>query len=1166
MQAPPPDHGRDATVTAVLGPTNTGKTHFAIDRMLSHRSGVIGFPLRLLAREVYDRIVALRGPRAVALITGEEKIAPADAPFVICTVEAMPLDWGAEFVAVDEIQLCADPDRGHVFTDRLLRARGTQETLFLGAESVRGRIAALIPKARFVTRPRFSTLSYEGPKKLSRLPPRSAVVAFSVESVYAIAELMRRQKGGAAVVMGALSPRTRNAQVALYQNGDVEHLVATDAIGMGLNLDLRHVAFAGTTKFDGRRHRDLTPQEMAQIAGRAGRHLADGTWGVTGEAAAPDEDALEQIAAHRFDPAPRLMWRNARLEFGAVPALLRSLEVAPPHRDLQRAREAEDVEALRALWADAEVARMAVGGPAVRLLWDVCQTPDFRKTGAQEHAQLLGRIYRFLQADAGVIPSDWIEGQVGRLDRTDGDIDALSKRLAHVRTWTYVANRGRWVDDPAGWRERTRAVEDRLSDALHDRLTKRFVDRRTSVLMQRLKQKERLVAEVSDTGEVTVEGHGVGRIEGFRFRPDPSAGAEELKTLRAASLQALQAQFAHRADRFYNAPDTEIDVTEQGGLMWGADAVGRLEPGADQLSPRVRAFVEDDIDPAVGEKVARRLTHWIERKVKALFEPLTALRDDPALSGLARGVAFQLVEALGVIPRRQIAEDVKQLDQESRALLRKHGVRFGQHHVFMPALLKPAPTRFRILLWSLFAKFDEFPAPPPPGHVTIAALPGAPEGFYVRAGYRLCGTRALRIDMLERLADLLRAVDPRAGFEAAPEMLSITGCTLDQFADLMAGLGFHGEKGERPKAARQRASAAVPAAAVAPPSEDGPGIAAAGDARVPDAAAAPDPSGAAMPDEAAESGDRPAEDAARSAAEPAVAAPPEAEASEAGASESEASGDGPRGMAVSGRDAAGTAPGEVGLAAGHEDDGTAPPEAAEAPPPRGDGEDAAEDPDAAELRAGAGDSAAPAPAATDAPPLGPVEMEAFYTFTLAPRRPPRERGPRREGQRPDGQRRGGPAAARTDAGAHGAPAGAGAAAAGAQAVPGPGQEEGRAARNRDDGERHGRPRGDAARRGDGPRGDGPRPDGPRPEGQRRDGHRHDGNRHDGATQGGAGAGQRPHKGAGGGKPGQRAGGPTGRPPRDDTPRVFSASPRDDRGKTADPDSPFAILKQLKDRL
>jgi ATP-dependent RNA helicase SUPV3L1/SUV3 len=1076
MTMPPPD--RDATVTAVLGPTNTGKTHFAIERMLAHRSGVMGFPLRLLAREVYDRVVAMRGPRAAALITGEEKIAPAQAQYVLSTVEAMPLDWGAEFVAVDEIQLCADPDRGHVFTDRLLRARGTQETLFLGSDTMRARIAALIPKARFVSRPRFSQLTYAGGKKISRLPPRSAVVAFSVEEVYAIAELIRRQKGGAAVVMGALSPRTRNAQVALYQNGDVEHLVATDAIGMGLNLDLRHVAFAGTAKFDGRRMRRLEPQELAQIAGRAGRHLTDGTFGVTGQAGPLDPDVAEAIVGHRFDPAPKLQWRNHALEFGQVEALIRSLERSPPHPDLQRAREADDLLALRSLWAMPGMQDAARGGAAVRLLWDVCQIPDFRKSSPQEHASLLERIYRFLLSDAGVIPGEWIEAQLARLDRTDGDIDALSRRLAYVRTWTYVANRGRWLDDADGWRDRTRAVEDRLSDALHERLTQRFVDRRTSVLMQRLKQKERLVAEVSDTGDVSVEGHPVGRLEGFQFRPDPSAGAEELKTLKAASLQALQAHLSQRADKFYNSPDTEIDATDQGGLMWGADAVGRLEAGPDPLSPQVRAFVDESADPAIGEKVARRLGHWIERRIKALFEPLIAMRDDPAMTGLARGVAFQLVEALGVLPRRQIADDVKALDQEGRAALRKHGVRFGQHHVFMPALLKPAPTRFRLLLWALHAKLDEFPSAPPPGLVTIPAQPGAPEGFYVRAGYRLCGPRALRIDMLERLADMIRQKDVRAGFEATPEMLSITGCTLDQFAELMKGLGYAAERGERAKAAR----APTPAPETA------------GESAAPTAEA-----GTSEPSHVQES----------PAAETEASAEAEHKAQNAEAA------DGAHDQGVGSDPVASYAQAEA-----------AEPETAGAEP---------SEPEASETTAGG------EPSAADAAPGAAVETEAFYTFTLAPRRPPRERhGPRRGG---DAEQQRGP-------GRDG----------GRREGRGPQGAEGQRPANRHGGGRNDGAPAPAAAEGARPAPQRAEQAGGGQHGQRRGGfadggHKAGGGKHGGGKPGGGG-----HGGAGGkGRPDQGR-----RPPREEQPRAFTSSPKSEGG--ADADNPFAILKQLRDKL
>ncbi|MBA3324051.1 MAG: hypothetical protein H0T41_01800, partial [Rhodobacteraceae bacterium] len=773
-------------VTAMLGPTNTGKTHYAIERMLAHRTGVIGLPLRLLAREVYDRIVSLRGPSVVALITGEERIVPARAAYWVCTVEAMPLDLLPEFLAVDEIQLCGDPDRGHVFTDRLLNARGVSETMFLGSDTMRGRIASLAPGTRFLHRERFSRLSYAGARKISRMPPRSAVVGFAVEDVYAIAELIRRQKGGAAVVMGALSPRTRNAQVDLYQNGDVDYLVATDAIGMGLNLDIAHVAFSGLTKFDGRRRRHLAPNELAQIAGRAGRYTTDGTFGVTGEAGPLDPEVVEAIETHRFTPLARLQWRNNRLDFGSPEALIASLEAPSQHPDLARAREADDLATLRALIEIPDVRARLRDFRDVRLLWGVCQIPDFRKVSPAEHASLAARLFGFLH-DGGRVPTDWLATQIQRIDRTEGDIDALSKRLAYIRTWTYVAQRRAWVDDADHWRDETRAVEDRLSDALHAQLTQRFVDRRTSVLMRRLKQKESLVALVTDSGEVSIDDQFIGRLEGFRFRLDPTADPEQAKTLRAAGVGALAPTLSLRADKFYNAPDPEIDVTEQGGLMWGEYAVGKLVAGPEALSPQVQPFVDDDVAPEVAEKVRRRLGHWMDRRIVALFAPLIALRDDEALTGMARGIAFRLVEALGVIPRGEIADDVKGLDQDGRASLRKHGVRFGQYTVFQPLMLKPAPTRLRLVLWALKDGLDEFPSAPPPGLVTVPAPPGAPQGYYARAGYRLAGDRAIRIDMLERLADMIRGLDAQAGFEASADMLSITGLSQDQFARLMHG-------------------------------------------------------------------------------------------------------------------------------------------------------------------------------------------------------------------------------------------------------------------------------------------------------------------------------------------------------------------------------------------
>ena len=785
-------------VVAVLGPTNTGKTTCAIERMLGHRTGVIGLPLRLLAREVYDRIVDARGPSVVALVTGEERIVPPRTQYWVCTVEAMPDGMGCDFLAVDEIQLCADPERGHVFTDRLLRARGLHETLLLGSDTMRGPIRALIPNAQFLQRERMSNLSYIGSKKISRIKPRSAVVGFSVDNVYAIAELIRRQKGGAAVVMGALSPRTRNAQVEMYQNGDVDYLVATDAIGMGLNLDVDHVAFSALSKFDGRRMRPLAPNELAQIAGRAGRGMKNGTFGVTADASPLEEPVVQAITEHRFTPLKKLIWRNHALQFGSIDRLISSLEQPPQDEMLVRARQADDLGALKELGGAAEVVARCTDGPSVRLLWDVCRIPDFRGISHVEHASLLEQIFHYLH-ELGTIPNDWLAGHIQRIDRVDGDIDALSKRLAYIRTWTYVAQRKGWVDDESHWRDATRSVEDRLSDALHERLTQRFVDRRTSVLMRRLGQKEAMVAEVSNTGDVTVEGEHVGKLEGFRFSLDKNATGAEAKTVKTAALQALAPQFHLRADRFYNAPDTEIDFTEQGGLMWGSDAVGKLVAGAEPLKPLVEVFVDDVAGPDVAQKVQRRLQHFIDRKIAALFEPLLNLSRDEEIGGLARGFAFQMVEALGVLPRAQVANEVKALDQEARGVLRKHGIRFGQFTIFMPLLLKPAPTRLRLVLWSLQNGLETFPEAPPPGLVTIPADKDQPQGADTMAGYRIAGERAIRIDMLERLADMLRNEDTRGGFEAKADMLSITGMTLEQFADLMQGLGYKAERGERPK-------------------------------------------------------------------------------------------------------------------------------------------------------------------------------------------------------------------------------------------------------------------------------------------------------------------------------------------------------------------------------
>ena len=785
-------------IRAVLGPTNTGKTRFAIEQMLTHRTGVIGLPLRLLAREVYDQVRQECGPSAVALVTGEERIIPKRARYWVCTVEAMPVASGADFLCVDEIQLCGDRERGHVFTDRLLRARGQVETVFLGSETMRPAISRLVDGVQFERRERFSSLSFAGSRRISRMRPRSALVAFSVEEVYAVAEIVRRQRGGAAVVMGALSPRTRNAQVELYQNGDVDFLVATDAIGMGLNLNIDHVAFVGFTKFDGNRIRRLAPNEIAQIAGRAGRFRSPGTFGTTADAEPLDAHTVSSIEGNRFRNLHALQWRSSDLDFRSADTLMDSLRQASGNPMLARAAEAEDMAALREISEFAEVRKRLRSPADVKLLWGVCQIPNFLSSPGSEHAELIRTVFMYVR-DEGFIPDEWLEGQVRRIDRIDGEVDALARRIAGIRIWTYVSQRPDWVENAGYWRERTRAVEDRISDALHAGLTKRFVDRRTSVLLKRMKQKEALVATVNAQGEVDVEGEHVGRIEGFRFVQAEASTPEEQRAVKAASLKVLAPEYALRAGRMSNAPSNEFDLTEQGGLMWGEHSVGKLVPGKGGLEPEIEAFVDEQAGSEVREKVERRLRAFVEQKISGTCEAIRELAADEEITGLARGVAYRIVETFGVIDRSAIADDVKELDQENRKLLRRHGVRFGQRTIYVHPVLRPEATRWRIVLWSLAGGLEEFPPPPPPGLVTVPADPAMPKGYYPLSGYSRVGDMAIRIDMLERLLNLLREEDSRQGFEATADMLSITGMTLEGFAGLMRGLGYSASRFERPK-------------------------------------------------------------------------------------------------------------------------------------------------------------------------------------------------------------------------------------------------------------------------------------------------------------------------------------------------------------------------------
>jgi ATP-dependent RNA helicase SUPV3L1/SUV3 len=774
---------------AVLGPTNTGKTHLAIERMLGHRSGMIGFPLRLLARENYDRIVKLRGARSVALITGEEKILPPNPSYFVCTVESMPLDRQVDFLAVDEIQLCADPERGHVFTARLLHARGMHETMLLGADTIKPLMRKLVPEIGYVSRPRFSTLSYTGYKKVTRVPPRSAVVAFAIADVFSLAELIRRQRGGTAVVLGALSPRARNAQVGMFQAGEVDYLVATDAIGMGLNMDLDHVAFARTGKFDGRGPRRLTAAEMAQIAGRAGRHMSDGTFGTTAEQGPLDPDIVEAIETHRFDPLTRLNWRNHRLRFESVAALQKSLDEKPSIPGLVQAREADDHRVLQALARNREIAELATHPGAVRLLWEVCQIPDFRKVMSESHTRLLAHCFLHLAGPAERLPIDWIAGQMTNLDRTDGDIDTLMARIAHVRTWTYITHRGDWVDDAPAWQERARGIEDRLSDALHESITQRFVDRRSAFLVRQLASEGELMAAVSSVGKVLVEGVYVGRLDGLRFVPDSVDGVETRMLISAAS-RVLRGEVAARARLLAADPDDAFAIDAGGELIWRGGHVGRMVAGEQLLTPRAEPLAGDFIEGEARDKVRRRLQEFLHNEIERRLAPLFAARALP-LGGVGRGLVFQLVDALGCLPMTALGRQATALDPLDRSALSRLGVRFGTESIYFEPLLRVDAMRFRALLWAVR---QGRPVPPLPSARRLARPievdPALPASFYAAIGLRVVEDLGLRPDRLERLAAAARRLARRGPFAAGVELTAIAGVEPPALRRLLSALGY----------------------------------------------------------------------------------------------------------------------------------------------------------------------------------------------------------------------------------------------------------------------------------------------------------------------------------------------------------------------------------------
>jgi len=799
----------EAPVRAILGPTNTGKTYLAIERMCAHSSGVIGFPLRLLAREVYDRVVGLKGANQVALLTGEERIVPPQARYVLCTAESMPVADGKEaqrgdlprdfaFAAIDEAQLGVDPERGHVFTDRMLRARGREETLILGSDSLKPMIRELLPEAEIVSRPRFSTLRYAGSTKLSRLPPRSAVVAFSAEQVYALAEMLRRFRGGAAVVMGALSPATRNAQVAMFQRGEVDYLVATDAIGMGLNMDVTHVAFAGLEKFDGRRDRRLSIAEMAQIAGRAGRHQRDGSFGTLGLGGDGgltfSDEEISAIEDHRFRPLDHLYWRSSELDFTDVGSLIASLEAPSEDPLLRPAPLAVDLAVLKLIAEDPAV--LDKRGAIARRLWAACGLPDFRKVGPMHHARMVRRIFGYI-GEGGHIPHEWFAAEVARLDNVSGDIEALADRLAGVRSWAYIAHRRDWLADPAKWATRTIEVESRLSDALHERLTQRFVDRRTAVLVRDIgaRGSDALPVTVAADGEVSVGPEPIGHLSGFEFRVDPSARLADKRLLLAAAERRLGDELERRAKALLDAPDDafELIVDDQGSVAvgWQGHLLARLAPGRSLLEPALRTSrALDRLSVQSRAALRGRLEAWLDASVAehlGTLKRLAGAATDPRSSPGVRALAAMIADAGGVAPRRTMQAPIAELEPADRRALYRLRVRLGPLDVFVPPLLKPTAQRWRAALGAVRTG-QELPALPMPGAILLG--PEAdPRG--AAHAYRRVGREWLRIDLADRLASHAHKVRSEGGKDPVDAKLARSvGLSAEGIAKLMIEIGF----------------------------------------------------------------------------------------------------------------------------------------------------------------------------------------------------------------------------------------------------------------------------------------------------------------------------------------------------------------------------------------
>jgi ATP-dependent RNA helicase SUPV3L1/SUV3 len=779
-------------ITAVLGPTNTGKTFLAIETMLSFDSGMIGFPLRLLAREVYDKIIKKINPDKVALITGEEKIIPTNAKYFLCTVESMPINKNLDFVGIDEIQMCADHERGHIFTDRLLNLRGEKLTMFMGSSTIKSIVSKLGEDTEFINKDRLSKLSYVGHKKISRINRKTAIIAFSTEEVYAIAELVRRQKGGAAIIMGSLSPKTRNSQVELYQSGDVDFLVATDAIGMGINMDLENVFFSNLKKFDGKKLRRLNLSEIGQIAGRAGRFLNDGSFGITGDCKEINSEEVDLLEKHKFEEIKMLFWRNSNLNFNNSLSLIKSLDERPNKSWLRKIHECEDEKVLKYFLKDMNLHNINNDKKTLELLWECCQIPDFVKKTYGNHLEVISKVFGFLNGKEGKINNDYMRLQLMKLDKLEGNVDSLSNRIANVRTWSYVSNKINWVENQSYWIEKTKLLEDRLSDRLHEELTKTFIDKRASVLVRGLKQDMEFKTEIMEDDKVIINEQFIGNLKGLKFEMDLKSGALEtdIKSLKKAARQTVGPELLKRIQSII---DTGlIEIKDDFKIYWKNFAIAKLEAGKDYLNPEFFLIVDDILENNEKQKLSDFIEKWIKEKINFVLKSLIDLKNLKESNSSIKALAYQLYENNGVIKRENVLEYLKKLGQDERKVLRNLGVKFGRYHIFLFKLLKPEAVLLRILLWKNYhQKFFDL-KPPTFGLNFLESKDFNNKNFMLLCGFENFDSYFIRIDILERLfVQIINSTkDNKSEIKLVPEMLNLLGCSKEKFLKLIKIMGY----------------------------------------------------------------------------------------------------------------------------------------------------------------------------------------------------------------------------------------------------------------------------------------------------------------------------------------------------------------------------------------